>query len=118
VISIRKIDDHDRFVQDSFDFGNDLLCSSTQHQGTRLGSRALRKEVKTLASNLSLLKGTACSEMALLDIGAGRLNRSPSGLAHTLEVIRRNTTSAENIAIRKEPGIIKLDKENLKSCVW
>jgi hypothetical protein len=91
-------------VQRSLDLGNELLSASSQDQSTGLGLSAALEKVETLASDLLLLKGFANTQVLLLDICAGRLNRSSDCLDNTVQVSGGDTSGAENVAVSKVLG--------------
>lgn len=98
------LDDHDRVVQTPLDLGNELVGSTPQDHRARLGLGATLKEVEPLASNLLLLKLSASTEVLLLDIATGRLDRTSDGLDDSSEIVRRNSTGAEDVAVGKVLG--------------
>ena len=98
------LDNHDGIVQTALDFGNELLRSTTQHQGTCLSLRAFREEVVPFTTNLALLERTTGTQVTLLDVAACRLRCRTSSLANTFHIIRGNATSAEDVTVSKVPA--------------
>ena len=72
----------------------------------RSWQRAVGEEVETLATNLALLEGATGSEVALVDVTAGRLGCGSSSLADTVHIIGSNTASTEDVTVRKVPAIM------------
>jgi hypothetical protein len=83
----RALDDHDGIVQTALDFGNELFGTTTEDKGAGLCARAALEEVESLSTDLALFESLAGTEVGLLDIGAGRLDRSASGLAYAFHVV-------------------------------
>ena len=81
------LNNHDGVVQTSFDFSNELLCSTAQHKGARLRLGALGKQVVPLPTNLAFLKRAASTQVTVLDIAACGLDGSTSRLAHTVHIV-------------------------------
>ena len=95
------LDYHDSVMQTSVYFGDELLCSSSQHQSASLGRWAAFEEVVSLAANLPLLETLARAKMLFLDVRTCRRNAAAGGLNYSLEVIRGDTTSAEDVTVCK-----------------
>jgi len=81
------LDDHDGIVQTALDFGNELFSTTTENKSAGLCAGAALEEVESLSTNLTLLEGLAGTEVGLVDIGTGRLDRGAGGLAHALHVV-------------------------------
>jgi hypothetical protein len=64
----RSLHNHDRIVQTSLDLRNELLGSTSQDQGTRLGLRAVLKQIESLSTNLSLLERPTFAQVMRLDV--------------------------------------------------
>jgi hypothetical protein len=90
-------------VKGPLHFRNELLRSSTQNQGARLGGRASLKEVEALASDLTLLKVLASTEVLGSDVGTCGLKAGSDGLEDTLHVIVCHTSSTEDVSVGEEP---------------
>ena len=101
VVLDRSLDDHDRVVQTSLHLRNELLGTSSQDQSARLGLRAVLEQVESLSTNLPLLKLATLAQVVWLNIGRCRLDRTAHGLSHTLEVVRSDSSSAEDIPVGK-----------------
>jgi hypothetical protein len=81
------LDDHDGIVQTALDFGNELFSTTAENKGAGLCAGAALEEVESLSTDLTLVKSLAGTEVGLVDVGAGRLDRGTGGLAHALHVV-------------------------------
>lgn len=106
------LDDHNGVVQTALHLGNKLLSTSAQDESAGLGGRALGEEVEALSTDLTLLEDTASTQVALLDVTAGRLGGSAGSLANTVHVVGRNTAGTEDVTVRKVPA-----SENVSTCI-
>ena len=94
--------DHDGIVERSSGLLNVLGSTATDDESHSLGVAALGEHVIALASELDLLELTASSKDLFGDSVGGSLDLTTSGLDSSLEVVRWNTTSAENVSVSKE----------------
>jgi hypothetical protein len=81
------LNDHDGIVQTALDFGDELFSTTTEDKGAGLCAGAALEEVESLSTDLALVKSLASTEVGLVDVGAGRLDRGAGGLAHALHVV-------------------------------
>jgi hypothetical protein len=81
------LDDHDGIMQTALDFGNELFGTTTEDKGAGLCTGAALEEVESLSTDLALFESLAGTEMGLVDVGAGGLDRGAGRLAHTLHVV-------------------------------
>lgn len=100
----RSLDNHDGVVQTPLNLGNELLGSTTQHEGASLRLGATLKQVEPFSTDLLLLEALARTEVLLTNIGAGRLDRSSDGLHDTLEVVDGDTSGTEDVTVGEELG--------------
>jgi hypothetical protein len=81
------LDNHDGVVQTALDFSDELLSTTTEDKSAGLCAGAALEEVEPLTTNLALLEGFASTKVSLVDVRAGRLDRSAGRLADTLHVV-------------------------------
>lgn len=102
------LDDHDGIVQGALDLGDELVGTTTEDESAGLCCRAALEEVETLATDLAFFEDITGSEVSGLNVGAGGLDRCACCLADTLEVVRGNTASTEDVAVSKESGCVSI----------
>jgi hypothetical protein len=88
-------------MQTPLHFGNKLFRTTSQQQRTSLCARTVFKDVEPLSTNLPLLELATGTEVLVLDVRTGGLDRTTDGLNNSLQVIVRNSTGTENVSVGK-----------------
>lgn len=101
VVLDRPLDDHDGVVETALDLGDELLGATTKKKGAGHRLRSALEQVEPLAADLALLERAASAEVLWVDVGARRLDRTTDGLHDALEVVLRDATGAEDVAVGK-----------------
>ena len=92
-------DNHDGVVEGASGFLNVLGSATTEHDGDGLGVGALGEHVVAFGSDLNFLEFTAVTENGVGDSEGGGLHLGTGGLTNTVEVLKRDAASAEDIAV-------------------
>ena len=86
-------------MQASLDFGDELFGASPEDQSAGLGFRAAFEEIESLSSNLPLLEALTSPQMFWSNVGACRRDATSCGLNHAFQVVRRHSSSTEDVSI-------------------
>lgn len=102
------LDDHDGVVQGALNLSDELVGTTTEDESARLCCWAALEEVEALATDLAFFEDFAGSEVGGLNVGAGGLDGCACCLADTLEVVRGNTASTEDVTVGKVSGQVSV----------
>jgi hypothetical protein len=97
-------DNHDGVVEGAGGLLDVLGGAAAEHESDGLGAGALGEHVVALGAELHFLELAAFTENGIGDSKSGSLHLSTGGLAYTVEVLERNASSAENIAVSEVLG--------------
>ena len=88
-------------MQGSFRLLHELLCTSAQDDGASLGLGTSIEEVKPFSANLLLFELFAVAKGQIVEVVNSGLNGAATSLHCSLQILIRNTTSAEHSSVSK-----------------